>query len=202
MTCSAITSKYRGSPSILIWLSMHKRKRGEPAAESPTKRSSSLRVRRCSQLRETQGPTTTGRIDLRKKKTWSNWKTSYKRAHNKARVKSQAAEGLDKFGAANAAKRVLNTSEVETKKSGGKVGMKAVKWYFDNLAATTINEKSVLNQLVANNAKLAATNKDLVAIVKKFPTILRILNKRPTASRKRTAAGHYKGRGTKLVPPL
>ena len=46
--------------------------------------------------------------------------------------------------------------------------MKALEGYFENLAATAVNEKSVLEKMVANNTKLAATNKDLVAIVKKL----------------------------------
>ena len=32
--------------------------------------------------------------------------------------------------------------------------MKDIERYFDNLAAAAINEKSVLEQLVANNAKI------------------------------------------------
>ena len=44
--------------------------------------------------------------------------------------------------------------------------MKDIEGYFDNLVADAINEKSVLEQLVANNAKLAATNEELVAIGK------------------------------------
>ena len=38
-------------------------------------------------------------------KTWSKWKTSYKRTHAKARVKAQANYGSIKFGAANSAAR-------------------------------------------------------------------------------------------------
>ena len=101
-------------------------------------------------------------------KTWADWKTAYKRVHAKARVKAQATEGLDKFGAANAAARVHNTSEVETNHDAYEVGMKSLELYFDNLAATAFNEKSVLEQLVANNTKLAATNEELVVIVKKL----------------------------------
>ena len=88
--------------------------------------------------------------------------------HAKARVKSQATEGSDKFGTANAAEKVLKTSEVETNNGGDEVGMKALEGYFNKLAAATINEKLVLKQMVAKNSKLAATNEDLVAIVKKF----------------------------------
>ena len=43
-------------------------------------------------------------------KTWADWKTAYNRAHAKARVKAQAAEGSDKFGAPNSAEMVLTTN--------------------------------------------------------------------------------------------
>ena len=46
--------------------------------------------------------------------------------------------------------------------------MKSPEGYFDNLAAAAVNEKSVLEKLVANNTNLAATKKDLVAILKKL----------------------------------
>ena len=49
------------------------------------------------------------------------------------------------------------------------MGMKTIKGHFDNLAAAAKTKKSVLEQMTANNAKLAATNKDLGAIVKKLP---------------------------------
>ena len=38
-------------------------------------------------------------------KTWAKWKTAYKQAHAKARVKAQANDGSVKFGAANSAAR-------------------------------------------------------------------------------------------------
>ena len=41
------------------------------------------------------------------KKTWSHWKTCYKKAHKNARVKAQASKGAEKFGAANTAERDL-----------------------------------------------------------------------------------------------
>ena len=44
--------------------------------------------------------------------------------------------------------------------------MKAFEGYLDKLAVTATNKKLVLDQLLANNAKLAASNKDLVVIVK------------------------------------
>ena len=77
----------------------------------------------------------------------------------------------------NAARRVLKTSEVETNNVGDKEGMKALDGYFNNLAAAYINDKSVIEQLVANNAKLASTNKDLVAIVKKISNVIKNLKR-------------------------
>ena len=77
-------------------------------------------------------------------------------------------EGSNKFGATNAAERILNNREVATKSGGNKVVIKAIEGYFYNVSSTTSNKKSVLDQLVAKNAKIAATNKDLVAIVKIF----------------------------------
>ena len=38
-------------------------------------------------------------------KTWAKWKTAYKQAHAKARVKSQANDSSIKFGAANSVAR-------------------------------------------------------------------------------------------------
>ena len=80
----------------------------------------------------------------------------------------QATEGSDKFGAANAAARVHRTSEVEKNNGVDEVIMKSLEGYFDNLATAAVNKKSFLEQLVANNAQLAATNKEWVAIVKKI----------------------------------
>ena len=90
-------------------------------------------------------------------------KNCYKKAHAKARIKAQAAKGSNKFGAANTAEQYLgvgfkNSSGVTAKNGGKSVGLKALKGYFDNLVATATNKKTVFEQLVASNAKLAATN--------------------------------------------
>ena len=81
-------------------------------------------------------------------------------------MKAQANEGSDKFVAANAYERVLTTSTVETNNGGNEVGMKALKGYFDNLAAASINKKSVLKQLPTDKCKLVTTNKEWVVMVK------------------------------------
>ena len=74
-------------------------------------------------------------------KTWADWKTSYKRAQDKARVKAQSTKGSDKFDAASSAERVLKNIEVATNNGVDEVGMKALEGYFDNLTATASNEK-------------------------------------------------------------
>ena len=46
--------------------------------------------------------------------------------------------------------------------------MKALEGYFNNLAAASVNEKGVLQQLVLNNTPLTTSNESLVALVKKL----------------------------------
>ena len=65
------------------------------------------------------------------------------------RVKAQVAEGDDEFSAANAADRVLGlgfnkNSGVMTDEGGDKVSLKALKGYFNNLAAAVTNKKKCL----------------------------------------------------------
>ena len=73
-----------------------------------------------------------------------------------------------KFGAENYAAHQETTQNVGNKQAADNGGMKALEGYFDNLAAVAVNEKLVLEQLVANNTKLAASNESLVAMVKKM----------------------------------
>ena len=54
-----------------------------------------------------------------------------------------------------------------TEGGGYEVVLKALEVYFDNLSVAAINEKTVLEKLFAINAKLAATNEELVAVVRK-----------------------------------
>ena len=64
--------------------------------------------------------------------------------HTKARVKAQSAERAENFGAANAAKPDLGVgleknSGATTDDGGNALGLKALKRYFDNVAAVTTN---------------------------------------------------------------
>ena len=55
--------------------------------------------------------------------------------------------------------------------------MKFLERSFDNLASVGVDKKSVLEQMVANNTKLAATNMNLVTIVKKLTNGIKYLER-------------------------
>ena len=101
--------------------------------------------------------------------TTAQWKTAYKKYHAQARVKAQAIDGTAKFGAANSAARQDKPNPLlDNQLEEEDVGIKSLEGYFDNLAATVVNEKSVLQQLVLNNTTLTTSNESLVALVKKL----------------------------------
>ena len=116
------------------------------------------------------------------------------RSHAKARVKAQATEGSDRFGAENADERFLTTSEVETNNSGNKVVMKSIEGYFKNLTAAVINNKSLIEQLVTNDYKLAATNEDLVAVVKQLSNKIKNPEKETSRFKKTGGSGASQGK--------
>ena len=62
--------------------------------------------------------------------------------------------------------------------------MQTLDGYFNNLAAAAVNEKLILEQLVANNTKLAATNKNLVNIVKKLTKDIKYIERETSRIKK------------------
>ena len=80
---------------------------------------------------------------------------------------------------------------METNQGVVEGGTKALEGYFDNLYAVAVNKKSVFEQLVANNTKIAATNENLVAIVKKLANDIKNIE-RETSRLKKTGR-HGKG---------
>ena len=124
-------------------------------------------------------------------KTWANWKEAYKKVHTKARIKAQANEDSVKFGAANSAAQLETAQNVEENQGVDDVGMKVLKGYFDNLAAAAVKEKSVLEKLVANNTKLAATNENLFAIVKKLTNNIKYLERETSRLKKGGQSKRY-----------
>ena len=73
--------------------------------------------------------------------------------------------------------------------------MKALKGYFDNIAAAAVNKKSVLQQLVLNNTKLAANNESLVDLVKKLTGDIKNLERNNSRLKK---GGQVSGRSKTL----
>ena len=134
-------------------------------------------------------------------KTWENWKEAYKKAHAKSRIKAQANEGTVKFGAANSAAQLETIQNVEKNQGINNGGMKSLEGYFVNLAATGVNKKSVLEKLVANNTKLAATNENLVMVknltndIKNLERETSRLKKGGQSRRDPTLCHHYKKEG-------
>ena len=60
-------------------------------------------------------------------KTWTQWKSAYKRAHSKAQVKEQANDGSTKFGAVNSSARLDNiTPPLDNQLEEDGVGLKAL----------------------------------------------------------------------------
>ena len=112
----------------------------------------------------------------------------------KARIKAQAVEGAENFGAANVAERILNNSDMTMYGGGDEVGLKAIEVYFENLAAAVTNEKTVLEQLVANNSKLAATNEELVAVIKKLTNKNKYLQQETYRLNKKGIGGDTQGK--------
>lgn len=109
-------------------------------------------------------------------RTWMRWKTVYKVAAKKAKVKKQAAEGQDRFGRAHAATDGLGTSETGLLAIGGNhrphapapFTMEVLEGCFDNLAAAATTKRAVMEELVKANGTLTTTNEDLVGVVKKL----------------------------------
>ena len=111
-------------------------------------------------------------------KTWANWKTAYKQAHAKARLKALANNGSVKFGAANSAacqeSAHLPLKNQLEEDSGD---LKTLEGYFDNVAAAAVNEQGFLKKLVLNNTTLATSNESLVALVKKLSNNIKNLER-------------------------
>ena len=83
---------------------------------------------------------------------------------------------------------------METDNGGNEVGMKDLEVYFNNLAAAAINEKLVLEQLVANNSKLIATNTDLVVLIKTLSKDIKNLKRETSRLNKMGVSGASQGK--------
>ena len=99
----------------------------------------------------------------------------YKKAHEKARVKTHATDGRDQFGSENAVTsgaggnvRFAGNEHMGETLTEYDSGLEALNGYFDKLYAATTNEKAVLAKLVANNKKLMVANEEIIIVIKKL----------------------------------
>ena len=93
--------------------------------------------------------------DLSKDKTdWAAWKKLYKANYRKAKLKRQAIECQDRFGAAHGA---LSQAPQSQANSPNSLAADLDK-YSDALAVAANTEKGVLEELVKSNASLTTTN--------------------------------------------
>jgi len=113
-------------------------------------------------------------------KTWKKWKTMYKAAQGKERVRAKAAGGSDSFGGnneggANAVLAGTNAVGADAaagdhcnNTNGGAFSVAELESCFDNLANAAKAERATIDELVQNNSVLTTTNSDLVASNKKL----------------------------------
>ena len=99
-------------------------------------------------------------------KTWDAWKTMYKAAQGKERVRVKAAGGTNAFGGnnegsqANAAEEQHNNPPNSDEVAASVGDLEAC---FDNLANAAKVERTTLDELVKNNGLLTTSNSELVA---------------------------------------
>ena len=74
-------------------------------------------------------------------------------------------------------------------------GMKTLEGYFDKPAVAAVNEQCLLEQLMANNTKLAANNESLLVMVKKLNGDIKKLERDNSRLNK---GGQVSGRGPTL----
>ena len=95
-------------------------------------------------------------------KSWSEWKAHYLLAHEARELHIRACGGKEPFNGANAASEVPPNSQRPV--ASGRAAMppneaaiERLDDYLDNIANAATNEKAVLKELVATNAKQAET---------------------------------------------
>ena len=104
-------------------------------------------------------------------KTWDGWKTLYKAAQGKERVRKLAAGGSESFGGANSANHSPAPSRCDSQGSLGKpepVTLEVLEGCFDNLANAAKTERATMDELTKSIAVLTATNAELVATISKL----------------------------------
>jgi len=126
-------------------------------------------------------------------KTWSAWKTLYKRAQNQERVRAQI-NGDSAFAATGEGATQEGGQEGESpgKDPPAQVTLEDLEACFDNLACAAKADQDSIAELVKANAALVKTNKDLTTALAKLAADARAA---PNTSRKRGGRGRGGGGG-------
>ena len=123
---------------------------------------------------------------------WSTWKTMFKDAENKEKIRMQATGGKDQFGAAHRAAEdeAVPVAPPSAPPFGNTQG-DSLDEYFDALAAAASTDQNVLAELVTSVTKLTASNANLVDSVSKLTKA----NEALTAKLNKAGGGRgYEGR--------
>ena len=98
-------------------------------------------------------------LDVRQH-TWTTWKTTYRVAAKKEKIKREADREKYQFGATyNAIQQPAPTQPGRASvKYLQPMKLEALDGYFENITSTETNDKLVLDDLVANLANLTANN--------------------------------------------
>jgi hypothetical protein len=130
-------------------------------------------------------------------KTWPTWKTMYKKAQGKERVRVKAVGGKSSFGA-NAATSTSSGSNApsvasapfsEPRRGEGEEDepftLSDLEACFDNLANAARAERSTLDELVKSNSVLTTTNSELAKTNKSLTNEVNSLQRQVNALKKK-----------------
>ena len=126
--------------------------------------------------------------DLSKtERTWAKWKTMYRNADNKAKVKKKAC-GAQFGGLAN---KTALTAQVDDESTPKKepVTLEELESCFDSLATAAVMDKDFTETLLKNNTLLTKTNAELSAVIKTQAAEIKSLTAWDGGKRKRDTGG-------------
>ena len=138
--------------------------------------------------------------DLPKKaRTWPKWKTVYRDANNKAKMKKKARGA--QFG-------VLVDKTALTAQANGKivpkkepVTLEELEGCFDSLATAAVTGKDSIGALLKNNSLLAKTNTELSAVIKAQATEIKSLTAGGVGRRNGGTGGLVEMEPGQMSPP-
>ena len=101
------------------------------------------------------------------KKKWYHWKDEYSKANTKRALRSKEAGEGDQFGSANLSHQYYSAHLPDSSPTEVAL-LSQLENALENISSAAINEKAVLENLVACNSKLTDRNAVLTATSKQF----------------------------------